>query len=752
MHEPTTTRKPKVKKLRLLLILVGLSGLAFVSTVFGMMMAVASDLPQLENKAEFERARNSIVYADGGDHEQLARLTGNENRILLDEDQISPNIANAVIAIEDRRFYEHEGVDYRGIGRALFQDVLARRAAQGGSTITQQFVKNALAAQADRSVFQKLREAALAYHLERQWSKRKVLTQYLNSVYFGNGAYGVEAAVRTYFGSDDVTTTIDPTTGMAVPVEEDPVASADEAKATNVSPAEAALLAGMIASPSMYDPIQNPRTSLERRNIVLQRMLEQEMITRADYDEAIEEDLPSADDIQPPQPHSSQPYFTTWLTQQLVDRYGPGAVFGGGLQVTTTLDPELQAAAEQAIQGRIGAIGPAASLVAIENKTGEVKAMVGGPDFQERPFNLATNGHRQPGSSFKPFILVRALADGMSPEATFTSQPKEFPVPGSRTEKFVVNNYEDSYSGVASLRGATTSSDNSVYAEVGLKVGTKRVARMANRMGVKTEISTNPAMTLGGLKEGLTPLELAYAYSTIANKGRRVSGSLASSENGPVAIKRVEGAGRDVRNEHQEERVFPDSVGEAAQELLAGVVASGTGKSAQIGEFAAGKTGTTENYGDAWFVGFNNELTVAVWVGYPDELKPMETEYLGGPVAGGTFPAAIWHDLLAAWIGIRDQREAEREARENGDEGSSTQPYVPTDPSTPAVPDDQTPGGDDDGPDTPAEPRKQTPTPREPADPAPDPTPTPAPTPAPAPAPTPAPGGGAQGGGGAAPG
>jgi penicillin-binding protein 1A len=754
MHEPTTTRKPKVKKLRLLLILVGLSGLALVSTVFGMMMAVASDLPQLENKAEFERARNSVVYADGRDHERLARLTGNENRILLDEDQISPNITNAVIAIEDRRFYEHEGVDYRGIGRALFQDVLARRAAQGGSTITQQFVKNALAAQADRSVFQKLREAALAYHLERQWSKRKILTQYLNSVYFGSGAYGVEAAVRTYFGADDVTTTIDPATGVAVPIEEDPVDSGDEAKATVVSPAEAALLAGMIASPSMYDPIQNPRTARERRNLVLQRMLEQEMITRADYEEGVDEDLPSADDVQPPQPHSSQPYFTTWLTQQLVDRYGPGAVFGGGLQVTTTLDPELQAAAEQAISGRVGAIGPAASLVAIENKTGEVKAMVGGPDFQERPFNLATNGHRQPGSSFKPFILVRALADGMSPEATFTSQPKEFPVPGSRTEKFLVNNYEDSYSGVASLRGATTSSDNSVYAEVGLKVGTKRVARMANRMGVKTEISTNPAMTLGGLREGLTPLELAFAYSTIANKGRRVSGSLASSENGPVAIERVEGAGRDFHNEREEERVFPDSVGETAQELLAGVVASGTGKSAQIGEFAAGKTGTTENYGDAWFVGFNSELTVAVWVGYPDELKPMETEYLGGPVAGGTFPAEIWHDLMSAWIGIRDQRAAEREARENGDEDSSAEPYVPSEPGTPTAPEGPAPDQDGEDPDAPAEPRRPTPAPRAPADPAPtpDPAPEPAPTPAPTPSPTPAPGGGAQGGGGAAPG
>jgi len=726
--------KPKVKKLRLLLILAGLAVLAVVSTVFGMMMAVASDLPQLENRAEYDRAENSIVYSDDG-KEQLARLTGNENRILLDEGQISPNIENAVIAIEDRRFYEHEGVDYRGIARAFFQDLLARRAAQGGSTITQQFVKNALIAQSDRSVFQKLRESALAYHLERQWSKQKILTQYLNSVYFGNGAYGVEAAVRTYF-RPDASEEIDPATGL--PMEQSAATSADVPESLTVSPAEAALLAGMIASPTLFDPVQNPKRAEERRNVVLKAMLDQEMLTQSDYAEALDEDLPSEEDIQPPQPHSDQPYFTTWLTQQLVERYGAGAVFGGGMKVRSTLDPELQAAAEQAIVGRLGAIGPSASLVAIENKTGEVKAMVGGTDYQTTPFNLATNGHRQPGSSFKPFILVRALADGISPEQTYTSGPKVLKTPSG---PFEVSNYDDAYSGVASLRGATTSSDNSVYAELGLKLGTKRVARMARRMGVRTHLSTNPAMTLGGLTEGVTPLEMAYAYSTIANKGRRVSGSLASYEGGPVAIESVEGAGRDAKNERREKRVFSDSVGETAQELLAGVVASGTGKAAQIGEFAAGKTGTTENYGDAWFVGFNNELTVAVWVGYPDELRYMETEHAGGPVAGGTFPAEIWHDLMTSWINIR---ETEKALNGEDDDDGTAAPYVPTDTGVDTTPEAPAPEGEE-APKTPAEPA---PTPAEPVDPTPAPEPAdpPAPT-APPPAPTPAPGSGGTGGG-----
>ena len=472
--------KPRLKKLRLGLIIVGLGCLAAVSTVFGMLMAVASDLPALENTREFRSAENSLLYQDGpGCREpgrrscQIAKLTGNQNRILANQRQISPYIKNAVIAIEDRRYYEHEGVDYVGIGRALWQDILRRSAVQGGSTITQQFVKNALSAQGDRSVFQKLREAALSYHLEREWSKDKILTQYLNTVYFGNGAYGIEAAVRTYFGDGD---------------EDEDVAAPDDElnpvlrEAIDVAPAQAALLAGMIASPGLYDPVQNPKLAKQRRNLVLDRMLEQRTITRAEYEEAIDWRLPTEDQVDPPDVESEQPYFTTWLTQQLVDRYGPGVVFGGGLKVKTTIDPTIQQAAEDAA-ARVSGVGPDVSLVAVENKTGEVKAMVGGSDFDVNQFNLATNGHRQPGSAMKPFILVRALQDGVDPNSTWASQPKEFPVPGSKKEVFPVSNYEDSYSGVASLWSATATSDNSVFAELGLQTGTKRIARLAQTDG-----------------------------------------------------------------------------------------------------------------------------------------------------------------------------------------------------------------------------------------------------------------------------
>jgi penicillin-binding protein 1A len=299
----------------------------------------------------------------------------------------------------------------------------------------------------------------------------------------------------------------------------------------------------------------------------------------------------------------------------------------------------------------------------------------------------------------------------------------------------VVNNYEDHYAGVASLRSATATSDNSVFAELGLKVGTHKIARLAQKMGIRTHVSTNPAMTLGGLKEGLTPLELAYAYSTLANKGVRVTGTLAPGGKGPVPIEDVQGSGIDDKNEKRSKRVIPAGVADTATQLLEGVIQNGTGKPAQIGEFAAGKTGTTENYGDAWFVGFNNELTVAVWVGYPDHLKPMKTEYRGSPVAGGTYPAEIWHDLMTSWIGIRDTRKAEEDQKKGKDTTTPSVPVAPSAPSGPApqqsqpTPDQQpkkkAPSGNGGAPQrAPQQPQQQAPQqPAQPQQPAPQPTP-----------------------------
>ena len=574
---------------------------------------------------------------------------------------------------------------------------------------------------------------ALAYHLEREWSKEKILTQYLNTVYFGNGAYGVEAAVRTYFGEGDEPEELEGAEEMAgvlyqddetVEEPEDP----EHRESSRVTPAEAALLAGMIASPSLYDPIENPQQAGERRNLVLARMLEQDMITQAQYEEALRTPVPDEDEVDPPDADSDQPYFTSWMTEHLLDLYSPGVVFGGGLKVKTTIDPDLQEAAEDAIAGRLAGVGPSASLVAIENKTGAVKAMVGGTDFDARPFNLATNGHRQPGSAFKPFILVRALADGIDPNSSWASMPKELPFKGEKgPELFKVENYEDSYLGTASLWSATATSDNSVFAELGMKVKTQRVADLAQRMGIRTNISTNPAMTLGGLKEGVTPLEMAYAYSTLANEGVKVSGSLAPDKNGPVAIREAQGPNGTKVNKTEETRVFPEKVGQAAKDMLSLVVTSGTGEAAQVGdEVIWGKTGTTENYGDAWFVGSNEQLTVAVWVGYADKLQPMEYEYAGSPVAGGTYPAVIFSDFMGAWLELREARGLGPKEEDEGELVPTPETYgVPSGeeeavPADPAVPEEEAPVPEEEAPveEAPAVPEEEplpTPPPQEPA-------------------------------------
>jgi penicillin-binding protein 1A len=652
----------QLRKLRLALTLFALSILALVSTVFGMMMAVAQDLPDLEAQNEFKAARNSILV-DASGHHQVAVLTGRDNRILVRSDQISSNVKRAVIAIEDERFYQHKGVDYQGIARAVWADVRQQRAVQGGSTITEQLVKNALLAQKNRSIFQKLKEAALAYQLERKWTKDKILTEYLNTVYFGEGAYGVESAARVYFGWNH------------------PDCEPDCASV--LEPAEAALLAGMIASPTSFNPIQNPAAALERRNLVLQRMNEQNLILPSEYASAIHQALPPRNRIRTPRKVSNAPYFSSWVEDQLAARYGTGNTFGGGLRIRTTLDLDFQKAAQQAIAGRLAGVGPSAALVAIDNKTGGIRAMVGGSDFEQRPFNLATQGHRQPGSAFKPFTLVAALEKGVSPGRTFVSAPKV--LSGPRGD-FRVKNYNDRYAGATSLAGATTTSDNSVYAEVGYKlVGTSAIARVARKMGVRTQLSRNPAMVLGGLKVGVTPLEMAKAYETLADGGERVTGSLAAYDGGPVAYTKVQGPGVDDENKTRTKQVVPEGIAKEATQILQTVITGGTGRAAQIGEFAAGKTGTTENYQDAWFVGYNDTLTVAVWVGYPDSARPMETEYRGEPVAGGTYPAEIWRDFMLSAKKIRAARAA-AEGKDQPPEGTTGTQAAPVAPAPAPAP------------------------------------------------------------------
>jgi penicillin-binding protein 1A len=597
----------------------------------------------------------------------------------------------AVVAIEDQRFYEHRGIDPTGILRAIKEDVLSGSAAQGASTITQQFVKNALAAQQSRTILQKLREAALAYHLERQWSKDKILTEYLNSIYFGEGAYGIEAAARTYFGFAH------PGCGR----------DGAESCASQLVAWEAATLAGMIASPSAYSPRADREAALERRNLVLRNMSEQTFITPEEYAEYSQTNLPTESQIKPPVEESEAPYFTSWLRQQVVDKYGAGEAFGGGLTIKSTLDLELQREVEGIVSSRLSGIEPTSSLAVIDNATGGVLAMVGGPDYEEAPFNLATQGRRQPGSSFKPFTLVTALEAGRDSSEVFTSQPKQFPftarVKKDGREKdapdvFRVKNYEDNYLGSASLYDATTFSDNSVYAELGLQVGVGNVAQTAQELGIETPLETatkysiqdgpfqpyNPALVLGGLETGVTPLEMAHAYSTIAEDGRRTSGTLAASDDGPVAILGVKDEdgdpvdtadGEDGINEVRTDQVIPAPVAGETRSILESVVDSGTGDNAQTGGYVWGKTGTTDDNGDAWFCGATQEISLCVWVGHADSVTPMETEFAGAPVDGGTYPALIFSDIVAAYEAIFDSEEPEETT-------TTTTPVAPVAPTT----------------------------------------------------------------------
>jgi penicillin-binding protein 1A len=645
--EPPSRRR--LKKLRFALIFLATALLGAVSFAFGVFMAVASDLPRLEARYRQENARNSVLLDDRG--VQIGMLS-DRDQVLLTPRQIPPIVREAVIAIEDKRFMTGEGVDLRSIARAGVADVLHGGAVQGASTIEQQFVKNALGEQTHRTIFEKLREAALAFHLAHHWSKAKILTEYLNTIYFGNGAYGVEAAAQTYFGQELNHR------GCGLP--KHPLCVEE------LAPWEAALLAGIIQSPTDYDPVTHPAAARARRNVVLRQMLEQGYLNRAEYEESTIQALPAPQDVQPPQ----QPlvdgvdagYFDSWVGQQVVARYGAERTYYGGLQVHTTLDLALQRAAEEAVTGYLpGPEGPTAALVAIENATGKVRAMVGGRNYDESPFNLATEGERQPGSSFKAFDLAAALEEGVSPYSVWSSRVKTFRIPHS-SEVFTVHNDENAYTGSDTLVGATAYSDNSIYAEVGLDVGTHRIAALARDMGITTPISTNPAMTIGGLKTGVTPLDMAHAYETIAHGGQVVSGTLAEPAT-PVGIEAVAIGGRMQVDHTTLHRVLPAGVASTETEMLETPLQYGTARAAALGRFAAGKTGTTTNYGDAWFVGWDHRYTVAVWVGFPNGLVPMSTEFNGGPVLGGTFPALIWHSFMVA--AARVERERER-AEEEG--------------------------------------------------------------------------------------
>ena len=576
---------------------------------FGFVTALAGEIPKLDPRYQVEAERDGYIYANDG-KTVLAVLRGDESRVLLEPDEIAPLMKHAIVAIEDRRFNEHDGVDLRGILRAGWEDITNKSVVQGGSTITQQFVKNSCVTSA-RTISRKLKEAALAWQLEQRWPKLRILTAYLNTIYFGNGAYGIQRAAQTYFNTT----------------------------ASRLTLPQAALLAGIPADPARFDPVTNPRTARARRLEVLNAMLAQNEISARDLERADRTPVPRAADVRLPGIEGPAPFFVNYVKQQLIEKYGTRRVFGGGLNVKSTIDLRLQKLARRAIETVLKQPnGPSAALVSIRPSTGEVVAMYGGDNFRQSQFNLAVQGERQPGSSFKPFVLATALKQGISPATTFPSKPVSIFI---GDKYWPVHNYENAYIGSADLTTATAVSDNSIFAQLTRLVGPANVARTAHALGITRHL--NPYFAIGLGADAVSPLEMARAFSTFANDGRRVDGS--AFGNRPRAIAQVDNAaGKLVEDNRPVNRVVLDREQDALlTSILQGVIRSGTGRRASLPDRAvAGKTGTTENYGDAWFVGYTPQLATAVWVGYPNGLKPMLTEYHGQAVAGGTFPADIW--------------------------------------------------------------------------------------------------------------
>jgi len=610
---PSRPRR-RIRKLRLFGLLLILFVLGALSFTFGLVTSVASEIPSLDPARLQQGEVDGYIYDRKGER-VLAVLRGRQSRILVPSDKISNQMKLAIVAIEDKRFYEHRGVDLHGIMRAVWQDIRNKRVVEGGSTITQQFVKNAYV-KSQRSIGRKLKEAALAWQLEQRWSKDRILTAYLNTIYFGNGAYGVQQAALTYFHHG----------------------------ANKLGWAEAALLAGIPSDPARYDPVTNPRAARERRDTVLKAMLDQDDITYAQYANAKRARLPNPDNVHLSGARGPAPYFTNYVQQQLIDRYGSSSVFGGGLRVRTTIDLKVQRFARQSITKWLtDPNGPSAALVAVDPRTGGVLAMIGGNNYRKSQFNLAVQGERQPGSSFKPFVLATALKDGISPDSEFESGPVEIPL-GDKV--WSVHNYENSDLGRISLATATEMSDNTVFAQLTQLVGPPAIVRTARQLGISSPLKSYFAIGLGA--EAVNPLEMARSFSAFANGGRRIDGAAFGDRPRAISVVRNEAGGIEDNNVPVRRQMLTANTAALVTSLLQGVVRAGTGKRAQLsdGRPVAGKTGTTENYGDAWFVGYTPQLVAAVWVGYPNGLRPMLTEYHGDAVAGGTFPAQIWKTFM----------------------------------------------------------------------------------------------------------
>jgi penicillin-binding protein 1A len=548
-------------------------------------------------------AHASVLLASDGTRLGMLGATG--VRLPVSFQKISPVMRQAIIDTEDRRFYENNGIDYIGILRAIKADVTSGSLAQGASTIEQQLVRN-LYLTPQQSFSRKVTEACLAVQLDRRWSKNRILTAYLNDIYFGRQAYGIEAAARTYFG----------------------------VQANHLSLEQAALLAGLPQAPSAYDPFTRPGAARARRAEVLQAMLQAGDISRARYRQALHSPLGLHQQRAPSL--GNETYLADFITSQLVDKYGAERVRRGGLRIYTTLDAKLQAEATRSILSTLDRKSdPAGSVVSIDPATGQIRAMVVAQTGKRIAFDVAADAQRQAGSTFKMFVLTQAVQREINPWTT-----KYLSAPFLGPNNWHVQTFERTYSGRIPISQATLLSDNTVYARLTLDLGPKPIADLAHQMGVQSPLKPVPSIGLGA--NGISPLDLASAYATLADGG---------VAHQPTILSKV---------------VFPDGHTEAAQnspgkrvvdakvaavvtKILAANVQAGTGTAAALaGRPAAGKTGTTDSFADAWFAGWVPQLTTVAWVGYPTRERPMRGIHGIAGVTGGTLPAEIWHAYMTA--------------------------------------------------------------------------------------------------------
>jgi penicillin-binding protein 1A len=589
--------------------LLGIAAIAVTSWV----LDVAAEAPSLASCKPIDKGGNTVLYAADGS--KLGTVASPQVRSLVAIDRVPKVLQRATVAIEDQRFYQHDGLDYEGILRAAVKDLEKGEAAEGASTITQQLVRNLCIENPQRTLKRKIEEAQLAIEYSERHTRKEILGSYLNVASYGTiegtTAVGVGAASRLFFSK--------PVMELGLP--------------------EAALLAGLPQAPSEYNPLLAPAAAKARRNQVLRQMAKLGYISEARARAVMASGLRV--DLDESYFEHREPYFFDYVENELIDRYGANTVRRGGLEVQTTIDPKLQEVGLEAMRSALPySTDPSSALVSIDPRNGHIRAMVSSSNYEESKFNLAAQGHRQPGSTFKTFVLTTAIRQGIDPYNTYySSKPLDLDL--ERWGQWTVHTADEGYLGTVNLQQATVASDNTVFAQLDLDVGPAAVAATAHQLGIVSPLDGIPAEGIGGLRIGVSPLEMSSAYATLADGGLRRD---------PVAIEKVVFPNGHVDRPGQAEpqQAVSPAVAWQVTRLLQDNITEGTGTAAYTGcSGQAGKTGTTDEYTDAWFAGYQPNLSTVVWVGYPESNDVSMSSVHGQIVFGGTFPAQIWHSLYS---------------------------------------------------------------------------------------------------------